>query len=127
MPETFRLAVPELTMVTTKAGDELPTVTLPKLWLPGATEMLGTGAGGAATTVPVTFTVTELSSGSLEGMSKVSVNEPVVAVENPTSTVQLPDGAMIALEQLSFKMLNGVASGSAWATSLRTRSALPTL
>jgi len=89
MPETFRLAVPELTMVTTNAGDELPTDTLPKSWLAGPTEMLGTGAGGAAVPFPVSATVAFGVSGSFEVIVSVATNVPVDVGLSVTLTVQL--------------------------------------
>jgi hypothetical protein len=85
MPETLRGAVPALIMVTSRV-DELTTVTIPKSWLPGATEMLGTGA---ATPLPVRETLTVGVSGSFEIIVSVATSVPVDVGLNVTLTVQL--------------------------------------
>jgi hypothetical protein len=89
MPETFRLAVPELTIVAIKGLDELPTATLPKSWLAGPTEMLGTGGGGGAAPFPVSATVAFGVSGSFEVIVSTIFFVPVDAGLNVMLTVQL--------------------------------------
>jgi len=49
------------------------------------------------------------SSGSLDGMLSVALFVPVAAGENLTSTVQVPCGAIVCPEQLSFWTLNSAA------------------
>src|SRR3990172_6803173 len=77
--------------------------------------------------VPPPLTVTGFSSGSLEGMSKVSFAAPDTAGANRTVRVQLADGARVLPEQPSVPdgMLNGAASGFADATVPITRLAVP--
>jgi len=86
MAEMFRAAPPELVIVTCKAGDELPTVTLPKSWLAGATEMFGTGD---ATPFPDSETFTVGVSGSFEVIVRVATSVPVDVGLNVTVAVQL--------------------------------------
>jgi len=73
-------------MVTTKAGDKLPTVTLPKSRFAGATEIFGTGA---ATPFPDSETFTVGVSGSFEVIVRVATGVPVDVGLNVTLTVQL--------------------------------------
>lgn len=77
--------------------------------------------------IPLTAIITGLSSASFDGMSKVSLNEPVVVGENLTVNVQLAAGVKVCAEQLSTSMLNGSPIGSAWAILPIIRSALPSL
>ena len=128
-----RLSFPALETVTVWS-EEVPTVTLPKgicRSAGGATEsftaMSGTGVGEIP--VPATLIVTGFSSGSLEGILKVSFAAPVAVGENRTVIVQLADGARVCPEQVSVPagMLNGAASGFAEATVPITRLAVPAL
>ena len=106
-------------------------MTLPRgTWrsVSGATESVTVTSGtGAPAPVPLTLTVTGFSSGSLEGMSKVSFAAPDTAGANRTVRVQLADGARVLPEQPSVPdgMLNGAASGFADATVPITRLAVP--
>jgi hypothetical protein len=95
---TSRLAVPEFVTVTVCKADE-PTMIVPKgtdRSVVGATESVTEMAGVVtAAPVPLTFTVTELFAGSLLGMLKLSVKEPVAVGANPMVTVQEAAGAMV--------------------------------
>ena len=68
----FRLAVPELVIVTVFSGDgTVPRMTSPKSSGFGEAPIFGTGT---AEPVPLTLTVTEGAVGSFEGILKVSVS-----------------------------------------------------
>lgn len=71
---------------------------------------------------PLTVTVTGFSSGSLDGMSKLSQNEFGVVGEKRTVRGQLANGEIVSLEQLSVSLLNGAASGFACPILPITRS-----
>jgi hypothetical protein len=85
----IRSAPPKLIMVTCKAGDEVPTVTLPKLRLIGTTTMTGMGP---STPSPLSETIILGKSGSFESIVSVAVSVPVDDGPNVTLTVQLSPG-----------------------------------
>jgi hypothetical protein len=75
----------------------------------------------------VTDTVTGFSSGSFDGISNDSLNDPGADGAKRTVNVQLDEGKMLCPEQLSFRMMNGVESGLSDAIAPVTRFALPLL
>ncbi len=76
-----------------------------------------TGAVGAALGVaPVSDTVTVGVSGSLEGMSKLSLKLPLTVGLKRTVSVRLSPGRIVCPEQPSVTMLKGAARGLATAT-----------
>lgn len=93
-----RLAVPVFLTVTVCEAEE-PTIIVPKgtcRSVVGATESVTEMAGVATVApVPLTFMVTELFAGSLLGMLKLSVKEPVAVGANATVTVQEAAGEMV--------------------------------
>jgi hypothetical protein len=113
---TIRLAVPVLVTVNVCAPDELPTTTAPKFLLEGDTELPG------AVPVPLNGTVTV---GALDGIERSALRLPVDVGENTACTVQLPDGATVCPEQLSFCLPNWVGSVPVRVTVPITRLAVP--
>src|SRR4030067_2670013 len=122
----LRFAVPILVMVTLRVATCGVGVkhTAKKSMEAGDTEMPG---AGAADPVPLTLTVTGFSSGSFDGISKLSVYATAAVGENRTVSVQLPPSAIVWFEQLSVSLPNGAASVSALAMAPITRSAVPSL
>ncbi len=125
---TSRSAVPVFVTVTVWLADA-PAFTLPKgtvRSVVGATESVTDMAGvGATAPVPLTFTVTVALEGSLLGMLKLSEKVPAAAGAKATVRVQEADGVRVLLEQVSFEMEKGAASGFAEATAPSTRLAVP--
>ena len=125
----LRLELPVLVIVTVRvSGKPVQISTLPNAMLDGLTAILG---GICATVaVPETLTVTGFSSGSFDGISKLSpiVPKSDAVGENLTVNVQLTPGANVWFEQVSVGMLNAnTLSGSALAIAPITRFAAPSL
>jgi len=108
---------------------EEPALTFPKgtdKSVVGATESVTVMAAvGTAAPVPVTFMVTELFAGSLLGILKLSVKDPVEVGAKATVIVQDAVGAMAWFEQVSVFMEKGAASGFVEPIAPTARLAVP--
>ena len=123
-----KLALPSFVTVTVWSAVVI-SVTLPNgtcRSAAGATESVTVMSGtGIADPVPSTVTVTGSSSGSSDGISKLSFDGVAAVGAKRTSNVQPAAGFKTALEHVSFRMLNGAASGLAAAILPIVRSAVP--
>jgi hypothetical protein len=75
--------------------------------------------------VPLTFIVTDDLAGSLLAMLKLSEKVPAADGAKDTVIVQDAAGAMVWLEQVSFVMEKGAASGFVEPTALTVSAAFP--
>lgn len=82
---------------------------------------------GIPTPIPPKGTLSVGVSGSLDGMDKEALFEPVDVGEKTTLIVQLDDGANVLPEQVSFCLLNLEASVPVIEIVPITRFALPVL